>query len=128
RFGVVVGGQFLDTVAKDFPQQRRIRREKWAYTKLGMCNGHHRAIPQVVPSLESFSTTPIAASSSRMRSDSLKFLAARAAALASMRLAIFVSSCETDAGRNALHSSAGSWRRPMSCALAFRPSVADFDP
>ena len=30
----------------------------------------HRAISQVVPSLESFSTTPIAASSSRMRSDS----------------------------------------------------------
>ena len=39
----------------------------------------HRAISQVVPSLESFSTTPMAASSSRMRSDSLKFFALRAA-------------------------------------------------
>src|SRR6266705_3277359 len=40
----------------------------------------HRAISQVVPSLESLMTTPIAASSSRMRSDSLKSLRARAAA------------------------------------------------
>src|SRR5947209_4048153 len=39
----------------------------------------HRAISQVVPSLESLMTTPIAASSSRMRSDSLKSLRARAA-------------------------------------------------
>ena len=37
--------------------------------------GAHRAISQVVPSLVSLSTTPILASSSRMRSDSLKFLA-----------------------------------------------------
>src|SRR6188768_2070686 len=39
----------------------------------------HRAISHVVPSLESLITTPIAASSSRMRSDSLKSLRARAA-------------------------------------------------
>src|SRR3954452_10646163 len=39
----------------------------------------HRAISQVVPSLESLMTTPIAASSSRMRSDSLKSFRARAA-------------------------------------------------
>src|SRR5882757_6202270 len=39
----------------------------------------HRAISQVVPSLESLITTPIAASSSRMRSDSLKSLRARGA-------------------------------------------------
>jgi hypothetical protein len=38
----------------------------------------HRAISQVVPSLVSFSTTPIFASSSRMRSDSAKFLHLRA--------------------------------------------------
>src|SRR5882757_5444928 len=44
----------------------------------------HRAISQVVPSLESLITTPIAASSSRMRSDSLKSFRARAA----VRLAI----------------------------------------
>src|SRR5205085_1284847 len=43
----------------------------------------HRATSQVVPSLESFNTTPIAASSSRIRSASLKFFLARA----SVRLA-----------------------------------------
>ena len=46
----------------------------------------HRAISQVVPSLESFSTTPLAASSSRMRSDSAKFFAVRAANLSSIFL------------------------------------------
>src|SRR5450631_2877536 len=45
--------------------------------RVGLC---HRAISQVVPSLESLMTTPIAASSSRMRSDSLKSLRARASA------------------------------------------------
>src|SRR4051795_11395004 len=44
--------------------------------RVGPC---HRAISQVVPSLESLMTTPIAASSSRIRSDSLKSLRARAA-------------------------------------------------
>src|ERR1700754_1184513 len=39
----------------------------------------HRAISHVVPSLESLMTTPIAASSSRIRSDSLKSFRARAA-------------------------------------------------
>src|SRR6266581_5793704 len=48
----------------------------------------HRAISQVVPSLESLMTTPIAASSSRMRSDSLKSLRARAAVRAEIRPSI----------------------------------------
>src|SRR3954451_10038469 len=39
----------------------------------------HRAISQVVPSLESLIRTPIAASSSRIRSASLKSFRARAA-------------------------------------------------
>src|SRR5271165_4881509 len=39
----------------------------------------HRATSQVVPPLESLSTIPIAPSSSRIRSASLKFLAVRAA-------------------------------------------------
>ncbi len=51
----------------------------------GMSAGGHRAISQVVPSLVSFSTTPIAASSSRMRSDSSKSLRLRAALRASIR-------------------------------------------
>src|SRR3954454_6846766 len=46
----------------------------------------HRAISQVVPSLESLMTTPIAASSSRMRSDSLKSFRARAAARTSNKV------------------------------------------
>src|SRR3954471_1194585 len=45
----------------------------------------HRAISHVVPSLESLMTTPIAASSSRIRSDSLKSFRARAAARTSSR-------------------------------------------
>src|ERR1700682_2286498 len=45
----------------------------------------HRAISQVVPSLESLMTTPIAASSSRIRSDSLKSFLARAAVRAALK-------------------------------------------
>src|SRR4051812_21436913 len=52
----------------------------------------HRAISQVVPSLESLMTIPIAVSSSRMRSDSLKSLRARAAVRDSMRALTFISS------------------------------------
>src|SRR3954447_19346004 len=44
----------------------------------------HRAISHVVPSLESLMTTPIAASWSRIRSDSLKSLRARAASRAAI--------------------------------------------
>ena len=46
---------------------------------MGAQRAHHRATSQVVPSLESFSSMPMAASSSRMRSDSAKFFALRAA-------------------------------------------------
>src|SRR5450756_3140654 len=46
----------------------------------------HRAISQVVPSLESLITTPIAASWSRIRSDSPKSLRARAAVRSAIRL------------------------------------------
>src|SRR3981081_3176715 len=52
----------------------------------------HRAISQVVPSLESLMTTPIAESSSRMRSDSPKSLRARAAVRSEIRLSIFFGS------------------------------------
>ena len=56
-------------------EQRRVLRQDTAAALIcGLARGHHRAISQVVPSLESFSTTPMAASSSRMRSDSLKVL------------------------------------------------------
>src|SRR3954451_23301146 len=45
----------------------------------------HRAISQVVASFESLITTPIAASSSRIRSDSLKSFRARAAVRSEIR-------------------------------------------
>lgn len=44
----------------------------------------HRATSQVVPFFVSFNTIPIASSSSRMRSASLKFFALRAAARAAI--------------------------------------------
>src|ERR1700719_3232516 len=52
----------------------------------------HRAISQVVPSLESLITTPIAASSSRMRSDSLKSFRARAAVRAEISISTALTS------------------------------------
>src|SRR5665213_2407821 len=79
RLGIILAGQLLDAGAENLAQQRRIGREIRPQRHLGMRLRAHRAISQVVPSLESFSTTPIAASSSRMRSDSAKSLRARAA-------------------------------------------------
>src|SRR5262245_38835349 len=102
--------------------------DRAALASTGMEGGAHRAISQVVPSLESLSTMPMAASSSRMRSDSLKFFAARAAARASIRLATFVSSMDTDAGRKAAHAVIGNLSNPTSCALAFRQAAAGLAP
>src|SRR5215472_15222818 len=48
----------------------------------------HRAISQVVPSLESLIAMPIAASWSRIRSDSLKSFRARAAARSAIKALI----------------------------------------
>src|SRR5215510_10234289 len=72
-------------------------------TAAGMKYGAHRAISQVVPSLESLSTTPMAASSSRIRSASLKFFLLRAVSRASIKLTTLVSSTAADSGRNAVH-------------------------
>ncbi len=55
----------------------------------------HRATSHVVPSLESLMAMPMAASSSRMRSDSLKSLRARAAVRSSMRLLTAAASTTT---------------------------------
>src|SRR6185437_15445988 len=93
-FCIVVAGQLLDAVAKDFTQQQRIRRQERTQCELRMRSGHHRATSHVVPSLESLSTTPIAASSSRMRSDSLKFFAFRAASRAKIIVSIVTLSTE----------------------------------
>src|SRR6185437_797576 len=86
RRRIVLVGQVRDAVAEDFAQHGGVLRQIRPQCQLGMRHGHHRAISQVVPSLESFSTTPMAASSSRIRSDSLKFFALRAALRASTRL------------------------------------------
>src|SRR5256885_8005484 len=86
--GVVVGGQLLDAGAENLGKQRRVLDEERPQSELGMGDGHHRATSQVVPSFESFSTTPIAASSSRMRSASAKSLALRAESRAAMRRSI----------------------------------------
>ena len=73
---VVVAGEFLDAQPEDVRQHRRIGRQiRPQRERAGWRLRAHRAISQVVPSLESFSTTPSAASSSRMRSDSAKFFA-----------------------------------------------------
>src|SRR5262245_20940872 len=65
---------------------RGAKTDRAALAPAGVEGSVHRAMSQVVPSFESFTTTPMAASSSRMRSDSLKFFAARAAARAAIRL------------------------------------------
>src|SRR3954451_17205612 len=74
----------------------------------------HRAISQVVPSLESFITTPIAASWSRMRSDSLKSLRARAAVRSAIRLSTCFTSIPLACCLRSFHSAAVSDRKPSS--------------
>src|SRR5262245_56464290 len=82
---VVVAGQLFDAGAKDFRPQRRVRRQEWPQRELRLYARHHCVTFQVVvPSLWSSSSTPIALSSSRRRSASLKFFALRAALRASM--------------------------------------------
>src|SRR5262249_48035402 len=82
---VVVAGQLFDAGAKDFSQQRRIRRQKRPQRRLSLYARHHRDTFQVVvPSLLASISTPIALSSSRMRSASLKLFALRAALRASI--------------------------------------------
>src|SRR5262249_51234330 len=82
---VILAGQLFDAGAKDFSQQRRIRRQKRPQRRLSLYARHHRDTFQVVvPSLWSSSSTPIALSSSRTRSASLKFFALRAALRASI--------------------------------------------
>src|SRR5713101_2650075 len=74
----------------------------------------HRATSQVVPSLESLMTTPIAASSSRMRSDSLKSFRARAAARSEISRSILFASTPLACCFRLCHSAALSDRKPRS--------------
>src|ERR1700738_4288007 len=66
----------------------------------------HRAISHVVPSLESLMTTPIAASSSRMRSDSLKSFRAGAAVGSEIRPSLCVASIPLACCFRLFHSAA----------------------
>src|SRR6266851_4721579 len=74
----------------------------------------HRAISQVVPSLESLMTTPIAASSSRMRSDSLKSFRARAAVRSEIKPSICFGSMPLACCFRPFQSAALSDRKPRS--------------
>src|SRR3974377_2028734 len=127
-FAIVVDSQLRDVVKEKPAPQRPIGRQHRPQSELWMRLRHHRAISQVVPSFESFSTTPMAASSSRIRSDSLKFLALRAAVRASMRLMTLASSMTRDAGRNEFHAEADICSRPSKRPLAFRQAAAGFTP
>src|SRR5213596_3098912 len=74
----------------------------------------HRAISQVVPSLESLIATPIAASSSRMRSDSLKSFRARAAVRFEIKPSIAVASTPLAFCFRLFQSAAVSDRNPRN--------------
>src|SRR5262249_50404646 len=93
---VVVAGQFGDAGAKDFSEQRRVRRQKRSQRKLRLYARHHRDTFQVVvPSLWSSSSMPAALSSSRMRSASLNFFSLRAMLRASMSASMRLASART---------------------------------
>src|SRR5689334_15525545 len=98
---VVVTGQFLDRRGEDRREHGRVRRQERPQRR-GRGGRTHRATSHVVPSLESLIATPMAASSSRMRSDSVKSFRARAA----VRSAI----------------SALTWAGSMPLACRLRPS------
>src|SRR5882724_6092283 len=72
--------------------------------KRGVRALHRFTLQVVVPSFLSSSSIPMATSSSRMRSDSLKLFALRAALRAATRLATRTSSIVSEAGRHAAHS------------------------
>src|SRR3569832_2285601 len=91
-----------------------------ALTTAGLEGRGHRAISQVVPSFESLSTTPIAASSSRMRSDSLKSFALRAAVRASISDCTLAASTVADRWWRAAHCAALSCRKPSRRSDAAR--------
>src|SRR5690349_7391503 len=104
RFGIIVTRQFFYAVAENFTQQRRVRWQERAQCEHGMRYCHHRATFHcVLPSLVSSSSMPIALSSSRIRSASLKFFAFRALLRASIRLTTLFSSTAADAGRKLAH-------------------------
>src|SRR6202012_3024461 len=77
RLAVIVAGELLDRGGETRGENRHIGRQGWR--QRGGGGAAHRAPSPVVPSLESLIAIPIAASSSRIRSDSLKSLRARAA-------------------------------------------------
>src|SRR5450631_3622408 len=79
--------------------------------RVGLC---HRAISQVVPSLESLMTTPIAASSSRMRSDSAKSFRARAAVRSAIKPSTCLTSTPLACCFRPFHSAALSDKKPRS--------------
>src|SRR3984893_9939952 len=119
----LIGEREVDAVHLRAVAQRRVEEIETLF--------HHATFftfQLVVPSLRSSSSTPIAASSSRIRSDSLKFFALRATLRASMRFLMPTSSMASDTGRHAAHSAALCCRRPIICALALRHAAAPLAP
>src|SRR5256885_11337958 len=124
RLVVILRGQFLDAGAEDLREQRRVLDEEGAQRELRVRTRHHRAVSQVVLSLESFSITPSAASSSRMRSASAKFLALRAERRAAMRRSISSAGSAGAGARDARHCANASGRKPKNASVpasALRP-------
>src|SRR5207248_6558358 len=120
RFAVIIAGQFQHGRSKDRGQNRRIRREERPQRRFGQRLSHYRAISQVVvglpsASLPSFSTMPIAASSSRMRSDSLKSFRARAAVRSAIKLSTRLASMPLACCLRCFHSATVSERNPRRC-------------
>src|SRR5207302_11160482 len=115
RFAVIIAGQFQHGRSKDRGQNRRIRREERPQRRFGQRLSHYRAISQVVPSLESLITTPIAASSSRMRSDSLKSFRARAAVRSEIKRSTRLTSMPLACCLRCFHSATVSERNPRRC-------------
>src|SRR5206468_594829 len=118
RLVIVIGGQFLDRGAENLGEQWHIGRQHGPHRQLRQRARVHRAISQVVPSLLSFTTTPILASSSRIRSDSRKSFTWRAALRAAISAVTLFSSILIEAGRKPAHSEAVSCNKPSNCALA----------
>src|SRR5215470_10815847 len=89
----------------------------------------HHAISHVVTglpsaSLPSLSTTPMAVSSSRMRSDSLKSLRARAAARSAIRLSMRTGSMPLASCLRSFHSAALCERKPSMRSVAAKSARA----
>src|SRR5579875_442113 len=124
RLAVIIRRQLLDRGEPDLGKKRQIGRKIRPQRRFRKGARVHRfGSHVVVPSLLSFNAIPMAASSSRIRSDSAQFFAARASLRREMRISISdlrLSSISTD-GRFQL----GSHTRPRPSRLKQPRNIAD---